>query len=123
MLRAALYLAALAVLVLFGSAGCETPEARIVGGECLTQDDCEGLSSGYCAQGGFCTRTCGVHSDCGCDDSTTDVDIQDGGCWARCMVDGQAPDGVCMRACGEDDDCEAVLSCAFSPNEVVGSCL
>ncbi len=120
MLRGAIFLAA---LVFAAVVGCETPPARIVGAECLIQDDCDGLSAGYCSEGGFCTRTCGTHADCGCDGETTDADIQDGRCWARCMVDGQAPDGVCMRSCGGDGDCEADLGCAFGPNELVGSCL
>lgn len=107
-------------LALALAAGCAQSAAETVGSPCTRTKDCEALSNGYCSNGGFCTRPCSSHDDCGCSSSTT-IDGQDGGVCRRECLEGAAGDIATCRtgcagegapqACEEACDDDAAESC------------
>jgi hypothetical protein len=73
-----------------------------IGALCAGDSDCKG---GKCAAAGVCTRTCTLHSECGCAPNTTNQNIIDGACSVACVL------GACARTCKTSLECQGSTDC------------
>ena len=79
----------------------ESPTEKI-GQACSADSDCSG---GTCAEAGVCTKSCSLHSDCGCASNTTNEDLAGGACEVACVV------YACARVCKTSLDCPGSTDC------------
>jgi hypothetical protein len=80
-----------------------------IGTPCSSGAACTTIPTGYCAAAGVCTRTCQVHSDCGCPTGTTEGMIMTGGCEAACVTGSSdaGTTGYCLRVCSTNTGTKA----------------
>ena len=92
----------LMVVMAEAALGCSSDATPASGSSAKLGDTCNDsvkCSEGECATAGFCTKSCGSHSDCGCASGTTDQDIANGACPLACT------DGSCLKVCKTYHDC------------------
>jgi hypothetical protein len=93
------------------SGGGATPSAAdCVGKTCNADSVCTCLTGGYCPKAGVCTRTCTMHSDCGCPANTSTADLAAGKCNAAC-VSVSSSTTVCLKVCANNSQCFGTSTC------------
>jgi hypothetical protein len=89
-------------LVVACSGSDDEEASKAIGAECTSDSGC---ASGVCAPAGVCSKSCDMHSDCGCSAGTTNGDIADGFCDFGCS------NGMCAAVCDSDLDCAGGTEC------------
>jgi hypothetical protein len=81
-----------------------------IGTPCNSDSACStSVVGAYCAKSGVCTRTCTLHSDCGCAGNTTNGDLSSGKCGFACINEGSG--GICLKVCANNAQCFGSQSC------------
>jgi hypothetical protein len=117
-------LAAIASLSMMGCSSSDdkpnTP-ANKIGEPCSTTAECSAPAGSYCAKGGMCTRTCTMHSDCGCAAGATNQDIVDGKCKFSC-ISFTTGDSYCLNTCTSSSDCHGTTTCQATSSGLYKVC-
>jgi hypothetical protein len=84
--------------------GGDENRPKAIGAVCATDSEC---ASGNCTPSRVCSKSCDMHSDCGCPAGTTNGDIAGGRCKFGCF------ESMCTVPCNSDIDCAGDTECSL----------